>query len=197
MQQNRDLFYETYQLESWERKNQLQFLANNWRHQEFILNHIEEYFKFAEQCKLLEDRIRQIKEKENEAIEKLDERFRIEALPLILEQAKTISENRMYGIPFKFFHDYYPVSEGEDVGNEAWEARKLIWNFKGKKKEQEARTAPIVFKSLQYSFARSSLSHNAAVGYVARMVRNSLRASFGPNMKHLTFVCVTASTKET
>lgn len=175
---------------------------DNWRHLEFVLNHLDEYHAYAdkiiERNNLLAKKEKEITALKEQKIKDIEEEHRINSLSLIQQKALTISDNSLYGIPFKFFYKYYPVSEGSDISREDWEARKLIWNFKGKKKEPEAKTEPIVFKSLQYSSNRSSHSHehDNAVSRVARMVRNSLRASFGINMKHLTFVCITASTKE-
>lgn len=89
--------------------------------------------------------------------------------------------HRNSSIRHKFFYDYYPYRDYKDKATSSMRtAWKTVWQFKG-----DPETL------LKVPISRRS----EALDNVVTMVTNELRTTFGSNAKHLTLVCVPASTQ--
>lgn len=82
------------------------------------------------------------------------------------------------GLKHKWFVDYYPYNKYKDCATysikEAWN---LVWNFKNDDRI-------------------SSYDHTTALNKVVNLTEDALKVAFGNKTKYLTFVCLTASTKQ-
>ena len=97
-------------------------------------------------------------------------------LPACVSSWYTHSRNG--SLKHKWFVDYYPYNKYKDSASlsirDAWT---LVWNFKNDDRI-------------------STYEHKSALDKVIKITENTLKSCFGTKTKYLTFVCLTASTKE-
>ena len=168
----------------------------NWLlfHSEDAYKSEEERFNVAYREKLEKERAaeyRRIKELE-EARRKEAERKRIEEelarqreeeakrqLESSLRACVSSWDDMLYGLKTSYLLYYYPTTCEFEATNEEWDNRWLVWNFKN----TPGKT--------------STSDHKNALNKIIPMLKQKLMSTFGEDrLKHLTLVCIPASSQD-